>query len=123
DYFTGAWVIVHGYDICLRIILADGLDNAFSYNVVRQAAEKLDTHNIGSASMDQFHHFSCQEPTLSGLIAQRYNSLCILTRSEILAEGVKCLLLANSLLAALLTNSIAAIPRFPSFAKVFLKPR
>ena len=45
--FAGAGIVVDGHDVGGRISLPQGFDNALAYDVVRQAAEGLDT--MGSA--------------------------------------------------------------------------
>ncbi len=45
-YFTGAWVVIYGNDVGLRIVLSQFLDHTFSYNVVWQAAKWLGADNV-----------------------------------------------------------------------------
>ena len=56
---------------------AELFDDTFTYNVVRQAGERLDTNDIrDTVSMDQFHHFAGQEPSLSGLVTNGNDRRC-----------------------------------------------
>ena len=52
-YFTGAWVVVYGNDVGLRIVLSQFLDHTFSYNVVWQAAKWLGADNVFNTTVDQ----------------------------------------------------------------------
>ena len=72
-YFTGTRVIIYGHNIRVGIILADGFDDTFAYNMIGQTAKGLCTHNIRRSAVDQLHHLSGQEPALSGLVADGYN--------------------------------------------------
>lgn len=56
--FAGTGIIVDGYDVGGRICLPQGLDNALTYHVVRQAAEWLGTYDVRYALLDQFHHLT-----------------------------------------------------------------
>lgn len=51
-YFTGTRIVINGYDIGLRILSAQFLDYAFSYNMVGKTAKWLGADNIGSAAVD-----------------------------------------------------------------------
>ena len=52
-YFTGAWVVIYGNDVGLRIVLSQFLDHTFSYNVVWQAAKWLGADNVFNTTVDQ----------------------------------------------------------------------
>ena len=56
--FAGTGIVVDGYDIGGRISLPQGLDNALTYDVVRQAAEGLGTYDVRYAFLDQLHHLT-----------------------------------------------------------------
>ena len=71
--FAGAGIVVDGYDVGGRICLPQSLDNALTYHVVRQAAEGLGTYDVRYAFLDQFHHLTGQEPSLTGLVADGYD--------------------------------------------------
>ena len=51
-------------------------DDAFSYHMVGQTAEGLGTHDVRCAAVDQLQHFSCQEPSLTGLVTQGNDVFC-----------------------------------------------
>lgn len=71
--FAGTGIVVDGYDVGGRICLPQSLDNALTYHVVRQAAEGLGTYDVRYAFLDQFHHLTGQEPSLTGLVADGYD--------------------------------------------------
>ena len=49
---------------------AQFLDDTFSDDVVRQAAERLGADDVRRAVVNQFQHLTGQEPSLAGLIAE-----------------------------------------------------
>ena len=56
--FAGTGIVVDGHDVGGRICLPQGLDNALTYDVVRQAAEGLGTYNVRHTFLDQLHHLA-----------------------------------------------------------------
>lgn len=52
-------------------------DYTFADDMIRQAAEGLGTHDIIGAGVNQFQHFSGEEPAFSGLVAQGYDGFCV----------------------------------------------
>lgn len=75
--FAGTGIVVDGHDVGGRICLPEGFDDALTYDVVRQAAEGLGTYDVRYAFLDQFHHLTGQEPSLTGLVADGYDGLRI----------------------------------------------
>lgn len=71
-YFTGAGVVIHGNDIGSRICLSELLDHSFPHYMVGKAAEWLCTDDIRHIVVDQFDHFTGQEPALASLVAGGY---------------------------------------------------
>ena len=53
-----------------RILAAQLLDDAFSDDMVGQAAEGLGADDIVDAAVDQFQHLTGQEPALTGLVSE-----------------------------------------------------
>ena len=51
--------------------MTDLFDHTFSYDMVRQAAEGLGADDIVDSAMDQFQHFTGQEPAFTGLVSKR----------------------------------------------------
>ena len=49
--------------------MAQFLDNTFANDMIRQAAKWLCTYDVWCIVVNQLQHFTCQEPTLTGLIA------------------------------------------------------
>ena len=56
--FAGTGIVVDGHDVGGRICLPQGLDNALTYDVVRQAAEGLGTYDVWYAFLDQLDHLT-----------------------------------------------------------------
>ena len=77
-YLTCSWVVVDCYDICLWVTSAQFFDNAFTDNVVWQTAKRLCTDDICCTAVDQFHHFTCQEPSFPGLVTDGYDLFCVI---------------------------------------------
>ena len=80
--FAGTRIVVDGDNIGKRVALAQFFDNTLSDNVVWKTSKRLCTDNVVDAAVDQFHHFSGQEPAFSGLIADIYDGF------RIVHEGV-----------------------------------
>ena len=57
--------------------MADLLDDAFTNDMVGQAAEGLGADDIVDSAVDQFEHLTGQEPALAGLVSERDNILGI----------------------------------------------
>ena len=57
-YFAGSGVVVNGYDVALRVLVAEFFDNTLTDYVVRQTAERLAADNVGNIAVNQFHHFT-----------------------------------------------------------------
>lgn len=68
-HFAGAGIVVNGYDVGLRILLAKLLNHAFSDHMVGQASKGLGADDIGRPAVNQLQHFPGEEPALSGLVA------------------------------------------------------
>ncbi len=45
--------------------------------MVRKAAEGLDADDVRDAAPDELHHLACEEPALTGLVADGDELLCI----------------------------------------------
>ena len=56
--FASTGIVVDGHDVRGRICLPQGLDNALTYDVVRQAAEGLGTYDVWYAFLDQLDHLT-----------------------------------------------------------------
>ena len=106
--FAGTGIVVDGYDVGGRICLPQSLDNALTYHVVRQAAEGLGTYDVRYAFLDQFHHLTGQEPSLTGLVADGYDRFRI--------GGSKCLLSSKAFTAE--PRRICSMAQIPS-AEIF----
>ena len=57
-YFTGPGIVVNGNDIGQRIFMPQLLDNAFAYDMIWKAAERLCTYDIIGTGMYEFQHFA-----------------------------------------------------------------
>ena len=51
------------------------LDDALSDDVVGEASERLDAHDVLDAAVDQLDHFSGQEPAFAGLVPDAHDGL------------------------------------------------
>ena len=67
--FAGTGIVVDGNDVGFRESLAQLLDHAFSYHMIRQACKRLCADDVRRTAVDQFYHLSGEEPALAGLIA------------------------------------------------------
>ena len=76
-YLGGTGIVIDGGEICLRIELADHFGDTLADNVIRKASEWLDTDDVGHTALDELHHFSGEEPSLTGLIADIDDGLCV----------------------------------------------
>lgn len=56
--FAGTGIVINCHDVGGRICLPQGLDNALTYDVVRQAAEGLGTYDVRYAFLDQLDHLT-----------------------------------------------------------------
>lgn len=73
--FTGSRIIVYGDNIGSRMPAAKLLDDSLSDDMIGQAAKGLSTDNILHIAVNQLQHFTSQEPSFAGLIAQRHKIL------------------------------------------------
>ena len=51
--------------------MTDLFDHAFSYDMVRQAAKGLCADDVVDSAVDQFQHFTGEEPAFTGLVSKR----------------------------------------------------
>ncbi len=76
-YFRCTRIVINRGDIGIRINTADCLDDALSHDVIRQAAERLDTDDVLHTMLEKTYHLTGQEPALAGLIADRDDRLSV----------------------------------------------
>ena len=69
--------------------MAQFLDNTFANDMVWQAAEWLCTNDVRCTVVDQFHHFTRQEPSFTGLIADGNNWFCVFRQITNVGRRVK----------------------------------
>ena len=74
-HFARAGVIVDSDNVCAGIGRAQRLDDALADDMIRQARKGLNAHDVRRAGGDELCHFSCEEPTLTVLIADREEGL------------------------------------------------
>ena len=107
-YFAGSGIVVNGNNIGFRMRPADLLDHALAYDMVWQAAERLDADDIRYAAVDQLQHFSCKEPAFSGLVSRRDDRSSHFRQDRgYLQKEEKWRLCSRASLAALRSQSIA----------------
>ena len=88
-YLTCSRVVVDCYDICLWVTSAQFFDNTFTDNVVWQTAKRLCTDDICCTAVDQFHHFTCQEPSFPGLVTNGYDLFCVIYKIIDIGRRIK----------------------------------
>ena len=74
--FAGTWIVVDGNDVGFRMLTAHFFDNTFTNDVVRQAAKRLDADDVRNTTVDQLHHLTGQEPSLTGLVSGGNDRFC-----------------------------------------------
>ena len=89
--FTRSGIVIHRYDIRLRISILDLLDNALSDDMIRQARERLSANDVRYAGLDEFDHLAREEPAFSGLVSDLYDRPCVRSDSFYLFGRSKAL--------------------------------